>query len=496
SSATNGGPSLSLSGTKCGIGAYVSGASKYLQLFSSSQSFYFSQPGNSSSCILTVGNGGGTNGLCASFYAPGGATMLLSSSLTTGVGTAGIATAIGNLGAFTGVTAGSQVGVQLVGPWSNSGNGNNGSFAPAYGPTTFMGVNINPTINQAALTNTIVGTEVISTTAAVVFTATNTWTNSYTTDTVAAVTNTGINGVQNITPTTTVSRTSVTVTNSSETAGNVVTLTVGTHAIVANDYCYLSGLTTATWLNGKAVKITSVVANTSITFTDPTSHGTSTSQADTGTVVTSYIKYTTSAGAVSLTQDTGIATQQAAGAYTALNIAVTETAVQTVNTNYLIKCLAGAAGTTPEFAITNAGICSTYGGTATVSQGIPSEIITVDLTAQTAAISATTLISAPATGMYRISWVADITTISDGTSVLGGTNGFQAIYTSPTDTVVKTTVVGDSITSAANTTGTTTSGSLMVYAKATTNIQYSFDYTSVQTTTKMAFELHVKLERL
>src|SRR5208337_832497 len=130
SSATNGGPSLSLSGTKCGIGAYVSGASKYLQLFSSSQSFYFSQPGNASNCVLTVGNGGGTNGLCASFYAPGGATMLLSSSLTTGVGTAGIATAIGNSGAFTGVTAGSQVGVQLVGPWSNSGNGNNGSFAP------------------------------------------------------------------------------------------------------------------------------------------------------------------------------------------------------------------------------------------------------------------------------------------------------------------------------------------------------------------------------
>ena len=389
--------------------------------------------------------------------------------------------------------SGTQNNVQLAGPWQNSNGGVNGSFAPAYGTCAFTGVNINPVINQAALTNIIVGTEVISSVAAVVFTATNTWTNGSTTDTVAAVTNTGINGTQNITTTTTVSRTSVTVTNSAETAGNVVTLTVGTHAIVANDYCYLSGLTTATWLNGLAVKITSVVANVSITFTDPTSHGTSASHADAGTVVTSYIKYTTGAGAVALTQDTGTATQQASGAYTALQIAVTETALGG-KPNYLINCLAGSAGTTQVFAVDNSGKVTEYAGTATVSQGIPSEIVTVDLTSQSGAIAATNITaSAPATGMYRVSWSADITTAGT-TSVLGGTAGFQVGYTSPTDSVAKLTVSGNSITSAANTTGTAVGGSVTVYAKTGTAITYQYDYTS--SGTSMVYELHLKLERL
>src|SRR5208282_3959314 len=54
-----------------------------------------------------------------------------------------------------------------------------------------------------------------------------------------------------------------------------------------------------------------------------------------------------------------------------------------------------------------------YAGTATVSQGVPAEYAVSDLTAQSAAITATTLLSAPQTGMYRISWCADITTASD-----------------------------------------------------------------------------------
>jgi hypothetical protein len=236
------------------------------------------------------------------------------------------------------------------------------AFGPVYGNATFTCAQVAPVINQAALTNTIVGTEVISNVCAVVFTAANTWTNAATTCTVAAVTNTQVNGTQNITTSTTVSRTSVTVTNSVETAGNAVTLTVGTHAIVANDYCYLSGLTVATWLNGKAVKITSVVANTSITFTDPTSHGAKTTGADTGTVVTSYIKYSQTASAVALTQDTGTATQQAIGTYTGLKIVATETVLGAASGNKLIDCYAGASGTTAEFSVSNTGVTNTATG--------------------------------------------------------------------------------------------------------------------------------------
>lgn len=135
-----------------------------------------------------------------------------------------------------------------------------------------------------------------------------------------------------------------------------------------------------------------------------------------------------------------------------------------------------------------------YAGNTTVSNGIPSEIVLSDLTAQTAAIGATTLVSAPVTGMYRVCWSATITTAASVSSVLGGTNGFQVIYTSPTDSVAKTTVSGLSVTSAANTTATAVGGDIIIYAKTGTNIQYKYDYTS--SGTAMAFELHIRLELL
>ena len=162
--------------------------------------------------------------------------------------------------------------------------------------------------------------------------------------------------------------------------------------------------------------------------------------------------------------------------------------------------LRGATGSFTQFFsgglfISTAGLIGTYNNISTVSNGVPSEVAVVDLTAQSAAKTATTLYAVPAAGagMYRISWAAAITTAGTS-SVLGGTGGFQALYTSPTDSVVKTTVAGNSTVSAANTTGTSVGGSLVVYAKASTNIQYQFDYTS--TGTAMVYELHIKVESL
>jgi hypothetical protein len=77
---------------------------------------------------------------------------------------------------------------------------------------------------------------------------------------------------------------STTVTNVAETAGNVVTLTItGGTNFVADMQVTFTGLTTATWLNNKNVFLTTASA-TSLTFTDPTSHGTQTSAAETGQV--------------------------------------------------------------------------------------------------------------------------------------------------------------------------------------------------------------------
>jgi hypothetical protein len=135
-----------------------------------------------------------------------------------------------------------------------------------------------------------------------------------------------------------------------------------------------------------------------------------------------------------------------------------------------------------------------YAGVATISGGIPAEYATVDLTAQTGAISGGTLYTPAASGMFRVSWTADITTADSTASVLGGTNGFQVTYTSPTDSVSKTTVAGNSVTSAANTTGTAVGGCLVVYAKTGVAMTYSYGYTA--TTGNMAYELHIKVEAL
>jgi hypothetical protein len=188
-------------------------------------------------------------------------------------------------------------------------------------------------------------------------------------------------------------------------------------------------------------------------------------------------------------------TSSASGSYTGLLVNVVETSLLG-SSNKLLSLQAGATGGTVELDISNKGIITTYNGIATVSNGTPSELAKVDLTAQSAAIAATTAYATTATGMYRISWSAAITTASDTSSVLGGANGFQVLYTSPTDSVVKTTVAGNSVTSATNTTGTALGGSIVVYAKTGTNIQYQYGYTSVQTSVSMAYELHIKVEAM
>lgn len=181
------------------------------------------------------------------------------------------------------------------------------------------------------------------------------------------------------------------------------------------------------------------------------------------------------------------------GNTTALVVNPTLTATNLTGTNRIASFQ--SAGTT-ALDIGYVGTITTYGGLTTVRRGVPSSIASTDLTAQTAAIAATTLLSAPATGAYRVAWSATITTASDTSSVLGGSGGFQVIYTSPTDSVVKTTVSGNSVTSAANTTGTAVGDDIVIYAKTGTNIQFQYGYTSVQTTTAMVFELHVSLEAL
>jgi hypothetical protein len=80
--------------------------------------------------------------------------------------------------------------------------------------------------------------------------------------------------------------TTASITNISETAGNVVTLTLVASTFVAGQLVELSGFGTGygDWLNGYTVSLTTATAVT-CTFTDPTSHGLLASHATTGTPV-------------------------------------------------------------------------------------------------------------------------------------------------------------------------------------------------------------------
>lgn len=168
---------------------------------------------------------------------------------------------------------------------------------------------------------------------------------------------------------------------------------------------------------------------------------------------------------------------------------------------------AGATGTTGAVGSTGAtgatGTAGSMGATgATGPQGPTGAtgsmvVASVNLTAQAAAIAATTAYAVPANGagVYRISYVAKVTTAAGTSSILGGTTGFQVKYTDADDSVVITTAA--SITINLNTTQAQMSGVIVVNAKASSNIQYLMGYTSIAGLgAAMQFNLHLKVEAL
>lgn len=183
------------------------------------------------------------------------------------------------------------------------------------------------------------------------------------------------------------------------------------------------------------------------------------------------------------------------GNTTALLVNPTLTAGSLSGTNLILDLQSGG---TSEFNINYSGVIAKYGATATVKNGVASTVASSLLTAQSAAITATTVYAIPAgkAGLYRITWEASITTAATTSCVLGGTNSFQIKFTNANgDTVVKTSNPTTAVVSATNATGTTINGVVSGYAGASTNLQYLFDYTSVGVTA-MQFDLAVYVEYL
>lgn len=132
-------------------------------------------------------------------------------------------------------------------------------------------------------------------------------------------------------------------------------------------------------------------------------------------------------------------------------------------------------------------------------------VATIDLTGQTAAITATSLYTPAATGMVRINYYAKVTTAASVSSILGGTSGLVVTFTDGTDSVAQTAFTlpednqaGNSLSvGSGNTTNTTQAvlqGNAVVWAKTGVNMTYAFGYSS--TGTAMAYELHIKVETL
>ena len=142
---------------------------------------------------------------------------------------------------------------------------------------------------------------------------------------------------------------------------------------------------------------------------------------------------------------------------------------------------------------------TSYNLISTLGSGVPYIVAQAKLTAQSAAITPTTIYAVPnnattGTGMYRINYVATITTVDSVSATLGGTNGFQIIFTDNNDSVVKTSNPTTPVISAVNATGTTISGSVIAYCKPNTNLQYAFGYTG--SGGQMRYDLTIYVEHL
>jgi hypothetical protein len=143
-----------------------------------------------------------------------------------------------------------------------------------------------------------------------------------------------------------------------------------------------------------------------------------------------------------------------------------------------------------------------YSNIATVDNGIPSELGHLDLPAQSAAITATTIYTPTVTGRYRISVYEKVTTVDGAASVLGGASGTVVTFTDGTDSVAQSiTMALDNqagtvqLFNAGNTTTTSLNGSCYIYAKTGVAIQIAVGYTST-TPGQMIFVLRATCEAM
>lgn len=139
------------------------------------------------------------------------------------------------------------------------------------------------------------------------------------------------------------------------------------------------------------------------------------------------------------------------------------------------------------------GKLTSYNAISTVGNGVPSLVATIDATAQVANIATATLYSVPASGagMYRISIYVTVTSVGTTSTMPSTTITYTDgnAGTNAHSTVTTATSAGNSVTT------TFAQTTYVLYAKASTNIQYATgSYAS--TGSAMQYALRIKCEAL
>lgn len=161
--------------------------------------------------------------------------------------------------------------------------------------------------------------------------------------------------------------------------------------------------------------------------------------------------------------------------------------------------------TTPAAPSGNTNVTFQTDGSGNISGYLPtSSSVTnkVDLTAQTAAVSATNLVASPATARYRISAYLKVTTPATTGAATSTLGAVTITYADGTDSVpqsvamqMQTEAGASATTNSGNATTSVLSGELVIYAATGTAIKYAIAYAS-NTAAQMAYEAHLAAEQI
>jgi hypothetical protein len=160
------------------------------------------------------------------------------------------------------------------------------------------------------------------------------------------------------------------------------------------------------------------------------------------------------------------------------------------------------SNSTPAAVAGNTNVTWQTDGSGNISGYVPtSSSVTnkVDLTGQTAAVSATNLVASPATARYRIGAYLKVTTAGSVSSTLGGVT---ITYADGTDGVPQSVVMqmqteagASATTNTGNATTSVLAGELLIYAQTGTAIQYAIAYTA-NAAASMHYEAHLSAEQI